>query len=51
MAALGALNSGQSGMGTIINIEINNPNVSSMNDIDTLTEEISRRLNAEIERL
>jgi phage-related minor tail protein len=42
---------GKGGAGTVINIEINNPNVSSMADIDTLTEEISRRLNAEIERL
>jgi len=42
---------GKGGAGTVINIEINNPNVSSMQDIDTLTEEISRRLNAEIERL
>jgi hypothetical protein len=42
---------GKGGAGTVINIEINNPNVSSMSDIDTLTEEISRRLNNEIERL
>jgi uncharacterized protein YukE len=42
---------GRMGNNVSINIEINNPNVSSMSDIDTLTEEISRRLNNEIERL
>ena len=57
MSALGGsgvlnrLNSGQGGSSSVINIEINNPIVNSMENIDMLTEEISRRLNNEIERL
>lgn len=40
-----------SGNQTSIHIEINNPSVRSYDDIDTLTEEISKRISHEIERI
>ena len=48
---LNRLNSGMGGWGQSIHIEINYPSIRSNEDIDTLTEEISRRLARETERL
>lgn len=46
-----SLSGGGGGAGTQVNIEINNPILSNINDIDTLAEEIANRINDETERI